>query len=1083
MSGSIHGRRGIIAVTVLLFVGLVTGVAASAQTIYYVDQNAKGSNNGTSWTDAYTDLAYALSTAKGFATAADPIEIWVAAGTYYPEQLQGVTDPRSLIYFPLYDNVALYGGFNGTETALDQRDPATNVTILSGDIGARGDASDNCYHVVSSFDNDGTAVLDGFTIIGGNANGQGTSSEGGGMVITGGSPMITDCTFSANNAAGSNGGGGIYVDAGSTAQIMSCTFASNTAQSVGGAMAICGGSSLTITDCTFTGNTAGSDGGAIVNNSSSPSVTNCTFSGNSAGTLGGAMANSSSSPTVISCTFAGNSASQGMAIGDTGGSSPTVYDSILWGGTGTYEMNYGGTGSPTVTDCVIQGGYAYSYTTITADPLLGTLGSYNDGLSGTTETIPLLPGSSAIGAGDSNATTYDQRGLYRESSPDIGAFQSRGFTLVVTGGDGQTTATGTAFPSSLVVGVNPNGSGEPVDGGVVTFTAPSSGASATLSAQPVTIVGTHAGAAATANGTAGSYTVTADTAGAGSGTGFNLTNAAIGMSVEGNGTAITNGESSPSAANGTDFGGVDTAGGPVSQSFTIKCPSDSTAALTVSGVTINGTNAADFQVTVAPASSVAAGNTTTFTIQFEPSATGMRTATVQIGNNTAQDPYTFEIQGTGTSEAMAVSFNGNAITNGATAAQASATNGTGFGSADIASGTVDHTFTITSAGTAPLNLTGSPKVAISGANAADFTVTAEPTSPVAANGGTTTFTVQFDPSTTGTRNATASIVYDNPEVSPFTFAIQGTGTSAAMDIKGNGTTIANGESSPSAANDTEFGSADIAGGNVDRTFTIDSTGSSSLTLSPVEITGTDAADFTIKTQPASTVAPGNSTSLTIDFNPSATGVRAATVEIGNNTADNPYTFAIQGTGTSETMAVKGNGTTIASGDSSPATADGTDFGSADVMAGTVKHPFTIESTGTAPLSLTGSPKVAISGANASDFAVTVQPSSPVAAGSGTTEFTIEFNPSGAGSRTATVSIAYSADASPYTFAVRGTGSVSTGDVNDDGTINILDVRLCLDIADGVITGTASQRQRADVDGDGQVTLTDVQQLAQYVMLH
>jgi len=105
------------------------------------------------------------------------------------------------------------------------------------------------------------------------------------------------------------------------------------------------------------------------------------------------------------------------------------------------------------------------------------------------------------------------------------------------------------------------------------------------------------------------------------------------------------------------------------------------------------------------------------------------------------------------------------------------TDDTDFGDAEVGVDTVAHTFTIENTGGDELNLTGIPKVEITGANAADFAVTSLPVSPVAANGGTTTFEITFDPSAEGLRSADVSIANDDSDENPYDFAIQGTGTS------------------------------------------------------------------------------------------------------------------------------------------------------------------------------------------------------------------------------------------------------------------------------------------------------------------
>jgi hypothetical protein len=208
-------------------------------------------------------------------------------------------------------------------------------------------------------------------------------------------------------------------------------------------------------------------------------------------------------------------------------------------------------------------------------------------------------------------------------------------------------------------------------------------------------------------------------------------------------------------------------------------------------------------------------------------------------------------------------------------------------------------------------------VAVGGAHAADFTVTAQPAASVAAS-GSTTFTVRFDPSATGLRSATVSIANTDSDENPYNFSIQGTGTVSApeMDVRGNGVSIADGDATPGLADHTDFGSADVSGGTVNRTFTIANTGTAALDLTGtplVAVSGTHAADFTVTAQPAASVAASGSTTFTVRFDPSAAGQRSATVSIANDDAnENPYNFAIQGTGvvTHVIIATAGAGGTI-----------------------------------------------------------------------------------------------------------------------------------------------------------------------------
>lgn len=104
---------------------LLCALAAASRAVSvvrYVNEAATGSNDGSSWANAYTDLQAALS------AAASGDEIWVAAGTYKPT----ATTDRG-VSFALKDGVAVYGGFLGNEASRGDRNPAANVTILSGE--------------------------------------------------------------------------------------------------------------------------------------------------------------------------------------------------------------------------------------------------------------------------------------------------------------------------------------------------------------------------------------------------------------------------------------------------------------------------------------------------------------------------------------------------------------------------------------------------------------------------------------------------------------------------------------------------------------------------------------------------------------------------------------------------------------------------------------------------------------------------------------------------------------------------------------------------------------------------------------
>ena len=147
----------------------------------------------------------------------------------------------------------------------------------------------------------------------------------------------------------------------------------------------------------------------------------------------------------------------------------------------------------------------------------------------------------------------------------------------------------------------------------------------------------------------------------------------------------------------------------------------------------------------------------------------------------------------------------------------------------------------------------------------------------------------------GQSTSAPSEVIPGSVLSPFSGGGQTAGPE--INVLGNGTTIIDGDTSPSGADHTDFGSTDFPTGTVTRTFTIQNLGTASLTLNLATLSGANAADFSVITQPASPVAPGGTTSFQVRFNPSAVGTRSATLSVGNNDADeNPYDFALQGTG-------------------------------------------------------------------------------------------------------------------------------------------------------------------------------------------
>jgi predicted outer membrane repeat protein len=275
--------------------------------ILFVDSDASGINSGSGWYGAYTDLQLALSIAVAYPHVE---EILIAEGVYTPAGPSG--DRKAT--FRLLNGVAIKGGYAGfAEPDPNARDIEEFETILSGDLNGNdgpnsANNDENSYHVVSGSMTNGTAILDGLTITGGNANGGLLPDKnGGGMYNSIGRPTVTNCIFKENRARY----GGAVSNYGSSGPILNnCKFIDNSANFLGGAIRNYQ-SVPQLTNCIFIRNSADL-GGAVYDKYSSSIFTNCVFSDNSAGREGGGInADTASNSTLTNCTFIGNWSSLG----------------------------------------------------------------------------------------------------------------------------------------------------------------------------------------------------------------------------------------------------------------------------------------------------------------------------------------------------------------------------------------------------------------------------------------------------------------------------------------------------------------------------------------------------------------------------------------------------------------------------------------------------------------------------------------------------------------------------------------------------------------------------------------------------
>ncbi|MEY3052473.1 MAG: hypothetical protein RLY31_2258 [Bacteroidota bacterium] len=355
-----------ILVSGLLWMTIGSPADLSAQT--FVRAGATGNNDGSSWQHAYADLAVALANTTGG-------EIWVAAGTYKPGDVGADSSATFLVSQP----VSLYGGFTGNETSVDQRNPAANPTILSGDINGddlaenfSANKSDNVQHVIYVDSLAGGLVrIDGFHIIGGHTSNVSTVAgnfrSGGGiyalqpvdvrncefynnfgrsgacMMLNGGAAgsTVADCTFRQNYATSQSAG--ILVNYSANVTVEGCTFDDN--QSTRGTLYVLGSDNVTVDACQFTFNVNVDGAGAAFYNFNGTNVqlTDCLFQGNVAVNSGAVYYDATDVPgsdpsnfVLSSCIFRENSTSGGIggAFRNRNGSY-TLQNCVFEGNTAT----------------------------------------------------------------------------------------------------------------------------------------------------------------------------------------------------------------------------------------------------------------------------------------------------------------------------------------------------------------------------------------------------------------------------------------------------------------------------------------------------------------------------------------------------------------------------------------------------------------------------------------------------------------------------------------------------------------------------------------------------------------------------
>jgi hypothetical protein len=390
-------------------------------------------------------------------------------------------------------------------------------------------------------------------------------------------------------------------------------------------------------------------------------------------------------------------------------------------------------------------------------------------------------------------------------------------------------------------------------------------------------------------------------------------------------------------------------------------------ALSITGITITGTNLGDFGQTNTCGASLAATLSCTITVTFTPTAAGTRTAAVSIADNLAGSPQTVALTGTGVAPVAGLS--GNSLT---------------FTAQTLSTTSAAQTVTLTNTGTSALTITG---ITIVGTNLGEFaqTNTCGASLAISAN---CTISVTFTPTANGARTASVSIA-DSASGSPQTVSLTGTGGTPAASFNSTTLTFSNQVvSTPSTA----------------QSVTLTNTGTVPLSITGIAVTGANSADFAQTNTCGASVAASANCTISVIFTPGALGARSATVNVTDNAAGSPQAITLNGTGVAAPPTASLSSTSLSFTDQ---------FVGTSAAAQTV----TLTNNSTSALTITS---IAVTGASNADYAQTNTCGASLA-GKANCTISATFTPTASGARPATITVTDNAPTGTQTVSLTGNG--------------------------------------------------------------
>lgn len=443
-----------------------------------------------------------------------------------------------------------------------------------------------------------------------------------------------------------------------------------------------------------------------------------------------------------------------------------------------------------------------------------------------------------------------------------------------------------------------------------------------------------------------------------------------------------------------DFGAVEL-GATATRSYTLR--NSGASAVDITGIAVTGDHTGDFELdTSGMLMSLGAGQTTTFSLKFQPTAAGQRVAEV-IFSGSPGPAYSIGFKGSGVAPALAVEQPaGNPL------AESGAT--TRFGSVTTATAV----YTIRNPGTAPLQIEG---VTLSGQDAGAFVLDLAGMTPTVAPGHSTTFSVSFRPASPGERSALLSI--DSDAAGPFQVALTGYGLVPVPVVEQPaGRPLASGISA------TDFGEIPTGAGSPPVFYTLRNTGNAPFELLEITTSGAEAEDFAVdQSGTAGLVLPGETTTFSVTFRPRAGGSRAATLSLEGD-GGYEHVVPLSGIGTGSAIVVEGPGETpLADGGALP------DFGTVERGDQSPLTTVTLRNPGTYPLLVSG---IMVESGHSGDFVVDLPGMPLTLVPGGSMTFPVVFTPTGVGSRSSVLRILSNATAEDgFTVALTGTATSAT----------------------------------------------------------